>query len=308
MDTKQLEAKQASVRAYVEAEGYQLLSEYTNSNTSLELICPNGHSRRCSYASFKSGSCKKCINAAKLIELTTEIEGLGYTFISPPTHAKEVVRAYCKNGHIREAKIHNFRLHGCPYCSGTTLKKDIDFCREAFSSCGFTLLEDHYVNCKTKMRYICTCGSERKTTLDAVVNSPGLNSCASCKGRKYAGDLHPNWRGGITPEYAKKRNCPEYTRWRKLVFTRDHYVCQCCGSPDNLRAHHIIGWSLDDSLGYSVSNGISLCKKCHDTGQPESLHTLYGTRNNTREQLEEYLANHANPEFLAKYKATQHQM
>ena len=307
MDTKQLEAKQASVRAYVEAEGYQLLSEYVNSKTSLELICPNGHSRRCSYKSFKSGGCKKCIDVAKLIELTTEIEELGYTFISPPTHAKEVVRAYCKNGHIREAKIHNFRIHGCPMCTDTNVKKDIDFCKSVFTERGFTLLEDEYVNCKTFMRYICTCGQERRTTLDTVLHST-IDSCKICKGKKFHGELSPFWKGGVTPEPLLMRGRVEYRTWRTAVLTRDEYTCQCCGATDKLRAHHIIGWASDRSLGYTVTNGITLCNQCHDPAHPGAFHNLYGTWNNTREQLEEYLTSHATPELLAKYKAMQHKM
>lgn len=46
-----------------------------------------------------------------------------------------------------------------------------------------------------------------------------------------------------------------------------------------------------DDIKYSVNNGISLCKNCHYTTIPGSFHNIYGTKNNTPEQLEEFINN-----------------
>ena len=60
------------------------------------------------------------------------------------------------------------------------------------------------------------------------------------------------------------RHCAEYTIWRKSVFERDNYTCQICGKKGcELNAHHIKSFSGYPNFRYDVSNGITLCKKCH---------------------------------------------
>jgi len=107
---------------------------------------------------------------------------------------------------------------------------------------------------------------------------------------------HWNWHGGISGKLKLERNSYKYKEWREAVFQRDNYTCQCCGDKTghNLEAHHIENFSDHNVLRFNVDNGITLCKKCHNPNQEGSFHNLYGTRNNTKEQLEEYLHNHCN--------------
>lgn len=68
--------------------------------------------------------------------------------------------------------------------------------------------------------------------------------------------------------YNKSRNynTPEYRKWRAAVRKRDNSTCQMpkCGSKKAIKTHHIIRWADAPSLRYVVSNGICLCRKCHD--------------------------------------------
>jgi hypothetical protein len=50
-----------------------------------------------------------------------------------------------------------------------------------------------------------------------------------------------------------------YYRNRKIVFERDGYKCQCCGTKKNLLAHHIDCFRSNNS----VTNLITLCTQCH---------------------------------------------
>ena len=83
----------------------------------ISLVCPNGHTRLCSYNSFKKYKCRYCENEQKLQELISSIENKGYNFIKYPENARDVAIAECENGHIRETKIHNFNNFELKICN-----------------------------------------------------------------------------------------------------------------------------------------------------------------------------------------------
>jgi hypothetical protein len=99
------------------------------------------------------------------------------------------------------------------------------------------------------------------------------------------GDKNPNWKGGITPINEKIRKSLEYKLWQDAVFARDGYTCQKYGiKGGNLNTHHILNFSQYPELRFAIDNGITLSEKAH-----REFHKIYGVRNNTREQLEEFL-------------------
>lgn len=59
------------------------------------------------------------------------------------------------------------------------------------------------------------------------------------------------------------RRSIEYKKWKKAVLKRDSNKCRICGQTKNLVAHHIVPFSEDTSLRYSVDNGMTLCQNCH---------------------------------------------
>ena len=67
---------------------------------------------------------------------------------------------------------------------------------------------------------------------------------------------------------------PELRVWRKNVLERDGHQCQQCGSKKRLEAHHIKSWKDHILERFDVSNGLTLCKRCH------SKTDNYGNRNN----------------------------
>lgn len=282
------------VRRKIELKGYSLLNEYIDEKTKLLLICPNGHKRECTYSSFRKYNCKKCVNEEKLQKLISDVESLGYEFVEYPKTARSVAVAYCRNGHKRKAKIHNFTNFDCPECVNKNVKKNIDICKEEFESRGFQLLEEEYVDCRTPMKYMCSCGKINRNSLDTIITYD-IRGCNKCKGKFVSGELAPTWKGGVTPVNKLLRNNSDYRLWRKSVFERDKYTCQRCKEVGGiLRGHHILNWADNEELRYDVGNGITLCNKCHDLGYEDSFHTIYGTKNNTKEQLEEFLGRKLN--------------
>lgn len=104
------------------------------------------------------------------------------------------------------------------------------------------------------------------------------------------GEKNPAWKGGKMkdyPAYERVRMSFEYVQWRMKCFLRDNFTCQKCGdnSGGNLHVHHIKPFSellkevkeympllplYESALLYTplwnLSNGITLCKKCHGIG------------------------------------------
>lgn len=114
------------------------------------------------------------------------------------------------------------------------------------------------------------------------------HNCKLC--RKPRGENHPNWQGGISDDKWRDSGSYEYKSWRKAVYERDNYTCQCCGSKSKrINAHHIKNYATNPDLRYDVTNGITLCEECHLNNYPNGFHKLYSNCNNTKEQLQEYL-------------------
>jgi len=60
-----------------------------------------------------------------------------------------------------------------------------------------------------------------------------------------------------------------YDIWREAVFARDNKTCTDCKEPGlKVMVHHIKPWRSHPELRYDVSNGVTLCAKCHAKVDP----------------------------------------
>jgi hypothetical protein len=101
------------------------------------------------------------------------------------------------------------------------------------------------------------------------------------------GEKSYRWKGGVTPENEVIRHSMEYRFWRREVFKRDDYTCQKCGVRGGvIRAHHIESFDNNPDKRTLLENGVTLCKECH-----RNFHHIYGSGNNTQEQLAKFLEN-----------------
>ena len=113
-----------------------------------------------------------------------------------------------------------------------------------------------------------------------------------CMTQRFCGDKNVNWKGGIA-SIRNERASYDYINWRKSVFARDHYTCQCCGAKNGkgrtivFNAHHIENWKDNRDKRYDVENGITLCLECH-----YAFHSQYGKKNNTLSQLNAFISNY----------------
>ena len=80
------------------------------------------------------------------------------------------------------------------------------------------------------------------------------------------GDKHYQWAGG-TSLMKRDTGATLYKQWRMRVYVRDGFLCQMCGvkgcRATPLQAHHIMPYKTFPDLRLLASNGISLCKPCH---------------------------------------------
>ena len=134
----------------------------------------------------------------------------------------------------------------------------------------------------------------RAKGIETCLEKYGERSYAAFYSKTHIGELSPTWKGGVS-YHRVERATIEYRMWRKGVFDRDLYTCQCCGARSGngysvkLSAHHIKNWRDNITSRYNIDNGISLCEKCH-----MKFHSLYGKRNNNEEQLNEFLKEYKN--------------
>jgi hypothetical protein len=141
----------------------------------------------------------------------------------------------------------------------------------------------------TYWRCLCSCGR----TVSVLAGPLNDGRQITCGDRRihHSGKNNSNWKGGVTPKLLSERTSKEYNEWRDAVYSKDWYTCQCCGESSNIEknAHHIYNYSEYDNIKYDVKNGILMCAQCHHFKNKGSFHNLYGTHNNTPEQLEEYI-------------------
>jgi hypothetical protein len=215
----------------------KLLDEYKNHSTPVKFLCRCGETSTISYKSFKRGShCMSCSGKKKhtLEQIKKFIKQEGYSLLSNEyKEAFTMMELMCPQGHIYESRWNNFQQgRRCPECatlnSGSTLRKDIEELRQAFSSRGCELLENEYTsNNKQRLKYKCSCGN---ITCATWANFQGGHKCKRCGTPR--GANHHNWikdrkearlRKEITTKcFSALRSSMKATKQRK--FTKSYKI------------------------------------------------------------------------------------
>lgn len=184
------------------------------------------------------------------------------------------------------------RGHVCKECSYDQMRKtNNDFLKEVYELVEneYTFLEEYKsTHEKIKVKHN-ECGYEYKVQPSSFLSG---RRCPECALEIIKGKNHYLYNPDLTEEDRLKTRRilgkENHERWRKQVFQKDSYTCQCCGKHGGvLNAHHLDGYHWCKDKRFDVNNGITLCYSCHD-----EFHNLYGRKFNTKEQFEEFMSEH----------------
>jgi hypothetical protein len=154
---------------------------------------------------------------------------------------------------------------------------------------------ENYKYARSVWLCLCDCGKTYEVTGQLLI----LNKVCSCGcASVISGEKHHNWNPNKTDEERlQHRDTKEYFKWRKSIFNKFNWTCQCCKVKRHLglNAHHIQNYSNHKELRFNIDNGLLLCRYCH-----RKFHKEYGRKNNNISQLKEFLQNNEKETVLHK--------
>lgn len=237
-----------------------------------EIVCNNcgkefyAKTRRARYC------CKKCMDDAYTKKVKENKIG---------SKNKQIVCVFCgKPFYVSQSRVNQSEKNGyeIKYCSKNCHENDKNRILHPPGYWNFNI------------ERICeTCGKSFFTRQFDIDNGNGIFCSHKCKQQRIViicevcGKEFSTYkcRTGIRKTCSIKCNsilrskeCSEVSRierkrgkskeWTKAVYLKDNYTCQKCGKRGGvLNAHHIIPFSVDKTLRYEISNGITLCVDCH---------------------------------------------
>jgi len=182
-----------------------------------------------------------------------------------PKRCKECYNKILKSKSGENSPFYDATLRICKVCGGPkTPRSNRAICKKCY---------DESMSNKNRCK---KCGAKRARNTSEY--------CQQC----YRGPVTKKWNPDLTEEFRKNGRSanPAYYAWRLEVFERDKFQCQKCGDckGGNLVAHHIFPFKSHPLLRTELSNGITLCEKCHI-----AFHKKYGWGDNNQIQINEYL-------------------
>jgi rhodanese-related sulfurtransferase len=271
--------------------GWKRIGSTFDDKTKILVMCPNGHESHISKYGLKDYGCRKCYYESRKIWDNIFFDKLlkeyrkGWKRVGDVINGSSPVEVICSSGH--RTALYPFSLKSndgeCYECSNLKRRK---YDNTHFDSLlelnlpGWTRNHEFSVNlCTDDVEVICPKG--HVNTLKAY-NVNRRNVCKECwKLDRINADIEEDVR--IT-----RRMIPGYIEWRKSVYERDDFTCQCCNDDKggNLVAHHLDGYHWCEEKRTDIDNGVTLCDTCH-----KDFHNKYGVKNNTKDQYVEWLKN-----------------
>lgn len=211
------------VRAFIESEGFKLLSdEYKNNSTKLDIECPEGHTHSMTFGNFQRGRrCPHCSNIAKHdYEYVKEyIESFGYKLISKEYLGNHKhLEVECEKGHRYSVAFAHFKNgKRCPYCQGVA-KYSIDDVIAYTNETNIIYVSGTYKDIDSKLNFKCDKGHEFKTSFRIVKRGCVCPACNVSKGEEMIANVLDKYN----IEYIREHRFPDCKYKSMLPF--DFYL------------------------------------------------------------------------------------
>lgn len=291
------------VKKYFEDNGCILLeSEYKNPRTHMKYICKCGNRSSIVFDKFKQGKrCKKCAGCEKLTQeyVYNFIKENGCELLSIYKNLYSELNIICYCGRTYITNFYNFRRGSrCKKCRYTKIaekqKLTYDYVKIFFEDRNCKLLEDKFINVKTKMRYRCICGRESVIDFNKFQQGRRCRICSYSRGsQKQIGPLNKNW----IHDRSKIQKIKEI-HWLSNPYKK-RYRKQYKVPKKGFEVHHIIPIHMFVKHGYynldiinNFSNLLALTveqhyKIGHECTEEEYIQYLneYGQINNEQKEL-----------------------
>ena len=144
-----------------------------------------------------------------------------------------------------------------------------------------------------KALWLCQCDCGNETVVNGTRLSDGRTQSCGCLQKErtseavkkawdndehyreqHSGSHHHKYNPDITDEErVEKRKFKAYYEWQFTVKEQGNFTCDICGNKQggNLVSHHLDCYSKYKNKRLDVSNGVCLCKHCH-----EEFHSYMG--------------------------------
>lgn len=290
-------------------------TEYKNSETHLVFECCHHGEYIATWDNIRAGcNCRKC-GAEKIANVKRkDIDMVKNEFISKGykplfdeyINESELLDVEDEEGYkicTTYANIHNAsKLNAFSFRNKYTIDNIKLWLKKNNVEDSYELLSDTYINAHTNLKFYCK--KHNKITYATWNNASKGKICYDCgvEKRTRRGEEHPSYNPNLTQEERDKGRKyigeENINIWRTQVFQRDGYKCVCCGKDRKLNAHHKDGWHWCKERRIDVDNGVALCEEHH-----KEFHKMYGNKNNTEEQFNEFYKLKTGQEYENKLKS-----
>ena len=251
--------------------------------------------------------CKSYLNGTRV---KFNCEYCGRKSTDKATHYNKVNHHFCskecrykwQKNNLKGNKNPNWQ-GGDVYCKCDYCKKDIHMKKYEYNN-----LKHHFCNKECYVKWLSEQESFMKGKHHSLETKNKLSKIRKDKiakgeikpwnkGKKcpqLTRENNPNWNPNLTDEERViKRKYKEYEYWRTEVFKKYNYTCQLSHQKGGqLVVHHLNGYGFNKEQRLDINNGIVITKELHIL-----FHKLYGNKNNTKEQFEEFKQRYINKEF-----------